>query len=228
MMQLIFAGGIIMIPLFICSIIALAIIVEKFFLIKKTRKEFRYNAQNLWNYINSNNITGLISAPVSSSSWLFKTMKKALAMRKKGSVFVQDILQKEGEQFVSHIQRRLGILSTIVTIAPMLGLLGTVFGMIVAFQSMQLANVAGRVISIGDLAGGIWQALITTAFGLIIAIPSLIAHNYLISVVNFISLEYEKLSNALLNLVENSKSKITSTQSHVILGRENFFEKISQ
>lgn len=226
MINLMVAGGVIMIPLFICSIVALAIIVERFFLIKRYSKEFRYNAQNLWNYINSNNIGGLISAPMNSSSWLFATVKKSLAVRRKGNTYVQDVLQKEGEQFASNIQKRLNILSTIITIAPMLGLLGTVFGMIVAFQSMQSVNMMGRVVSIGDLAGGIWQALITTAFGLIIAIPSLIAYNYFVSVTTLISSEYEKLATALLNLFENSKTKTTTLQNSVISPKENFFEKV--
>jgi biopolymer transport protein ExbB len=97
------------------------------------------------------------------------------------------------------LERHLSILATVAGVAPMLGFLGTVTGMIAAFQ--QIENLGGNV-NATVLAGGIWQAMITTAFGLIVGIPALVGYNHLMSIVQSLSADMERAGAEFLTMVE--------------------------
>ena len=93
------------------------------------------------------------------------------------------------------------ILSTIAHITPLLGLLGTVVGMVRCFQVIQEKSTSLNPVSPGDLAGGIWQALVTTVAGLAVAIPAYVAYNYLINKVDGFVLEMERSATDLVNIL---------------------------
>jgi biopolymer transport protein ExbB len=102
---------------------------------------------------------------------------------------------------IPKLENRLGVLSTIAHIAPLLGLLGTVIGMLSCFQTIQIQSAALRPVTPGDLSGGIAQALITTISGLLIAIPTFIAYNYFINRVHHFVFEIERTATELTNFI---------------------------
>ena len=175
-----------MIPLVICSVTALAIVIEKFIsirgvekkageFIKKTRKILKGDEKGEVNReefkeLRINRVLALcktVSPPA-------RILKAAIEKKERGREEVKEAIVDAGSLEVPYLGRYLRILETIVTIAPLIGLLGTVRGMIRAFNEIALQGVGQP----GALAGGISEALYTTAFGLSIAIPCLIFYNY--------------------------------------------------
>ena len=165
-----------MIPLVICSVMALAIVIEKFISIRgverkaseftgKTRKILKSNKKGRVDRILA--LCKIASPPA-------RILKAAIEKKERGREEVKEAIVDAGSLEVPYLGRHLRILETIVTIAPLLGLLGTVRGMIRAFNEIALQGVGQP----GALAGGISEALYTTAFGLSIAIPCLVFYNY--------------------------------------------------
>jgi biopolymer transport protein ExbB len=102
---------------------------------------------------------------------------------------------------IPKLEKNLTTLATIAHISPLLGLLGTVTGMVRCFQAIQAKATTLHPVSPADLAGGIWEALLTTVAGLIVAIPTFVAYNYLVSRINSFVLEMEKASTELVNFL---------------------------
>jgi len=102
---------------------------------------------------------------------------------------------------IPRLEKNLTALATIAHVSPLLGLLGTVTGMVRAFQVIQAKATSFHPVSPGDLAGGIWEALITTVAGLAVAIPTFVAYNYLVSRINNFILEMEKAATELVNFL---------------------------
>ncbi|MDD4894418.1 MAG: MotA/TolQ/ExbB proton channel family protein, partial [Candidatus Omnitrophica bacterium] len=99
------------------------------------------------------------------------------------------------------LEKNLLMLATIAYISPLLGILGTVTGMVRCFQSVQSKAATFNLVSPADLAGGIWEALLATVAGLVVAIPTFIVYNYLVNRVNNFILEMEKASTELVNFL---------------------------
>ena len=165
-----------MIPLVICSVMALAIVIEKFISIRgverkaskfigKTRKILKSDKKGRVDRVLA--LCKIASPPA-------RILKAAIEKKERGREEVKEAIVDAGSLEVPYLGRHLRILETIVTIAPLLGLLGTVRGMIRAFNEIALQGVGQP----GALAGGISEALYTTAFGLGIAIPCLVFYNY--------------------------------------------------
>ncbi len=109
---------------------------------------------------------------------------------------------------VPRLEKRLNALATISHISPLLGLLGTVTGMVRCFQVIQSKSSSLHPVSPGDLAGGIWEALITTVAGLIVAIPTFVAYHYLVSRVNNFVLDMERSATELINILVQRGERI--------------------
>jgi len=114
---------------------------------------------------------------------------------------MREAIEDAGNQEVPRLEKYIKILATIAHIAPLLGLLGTVAGMAKAFQVIQMKAVMLNPVNTADLAGGIWQALLTTAAGLIVAIPAIVAYHYLVSKVQDFVLEMERSATELINIM---------------------------
>jgi len=110
-------------------------------------------------------------------------------------------VEDAGLHEVPRLEKNLGVLATIAHIAPLIGLLGTVTGMVRAFQVIEQKAVAMTPVNPGDLAGGIWEALITTVAGLAVAIPTYVAYNFLVTKVDGFVLEMEKSATDLVNIL---------------------------
>jgi biopolymer transport protein ExbB len=114
---------------------------------------------------------------------------------------IKEAIEDAGLHEVPRLEKNLGVLATIAHISPLLGLLGTVTGMVRSFQVIEQKAVAFMPVNPGDLAGGIWESLITTVAGLAVAIPTYVAYNFLVSKVDGFVLEMEKSATDLVNIL---------------------------
>jgi biopolymer transport protein ExbB len=125
-----------------------------------------------------------------------------LSVRTWGVTARRERLKESGKREAARLERFSGILGTIATVSPLLGLLGTIIGMIETFRSVQETAVETGVPSVAEMADGIWQALLTTAAGLVIAIPAFVGYRWLTSRVDEWTLELEEASSELLHAIE--------------------------
>ena len=170
-------GGVIMYPILICSVVALMIIIERIVTLGKVKKETAFIFNKVFEKIKENKFAEALNICEERKDLISaKIIKAALANTGKTHQEIQEALDDAGDRELSKLERFLPSLGTIISVSPMLGLLGTVTGMI------KSSNVLAKL-GTGDplkLIGGISEALVTTAFGLIVAIPALIAYNYLL------------------------------------------------
>ncbi len=175
MFELIKAGGWLMLPIIACSIAALAIIIERMWDLKLRRVVPDNLVAQIWQMHRKGQLTGAHIATVKEGSPLGRILAAGLTNRKHTREIMKESIQEVGHQVVHELERYLNTLGTIASITPLLGLLGTVIGMIKVFTAIMTAGVGNPAV----LAGGISEALITTAAGLSVAIPSLMFHRYL-------------------------------------------------
>ena len=175
MFELVQAGGWLMIPILLCSVIAVAIIVERLWTLRQKKVIPEKLLTGIWNLLNNDALTDQHISEIENGSPLGRVLAAGLINRHLSRDMIRESIEENGRHVVHEMERFMNTLGTISTIAPLLGLLGTVIGMIRVFTAI-------TVIGIGDptqLAGGISEALITTAAGLSVAIPSLIFHRHL-------------------------------------------------
>jgi biopolymer transport protein ExbB len=144
------------------------------------------------NYVEALSICEATPGPVP------RLVKVAILNQELGREGVREALEEAGLVEVPRLEEKLNMLATIAQIAPLIGLLGTVLGFIRVFTVIEAGNAHSSV-----LAGGVWEALICTAFGLALAIPCYTSYNYLVSRVNSIVLDMEKASTEILNIITN-------------------------
>lgn len=194
-------GGWVMYPIVACSIIGVAIITEKFIVLKKARVNVPAFLIKIRNMVKKKDIEGAISYCMQERTPVANIVKKGLKKFRYGHKRVTEAIESAGRQEISKMEKGLPILATISGIAPLLGFLGTVTGMISAFMKIQELQGSANP---SDLAGGIWEALITTAFGLIVGIPALAFYNYFTSRINKIVVDMELISNDIIDLLDDA------------------------
>ncbi len=186
-----------MIPLGICSVLALAVIAERLWNLRHDKILPPQEVAHLRNLIDAGEFVRAEEYTLSRPGALNNVLAPAIENRRESREFIREIVRDAGRQEIPGLERYLGVLGTIASITPLLGLLGTVLGMIQVF-----AVVAQQGVAQADaLAGGISQAMITTATGLVIAIPSLAAYNYYVGKAEGIVLEMERLALELIKLI---------------------------
>ena len=187
MLELVKAGGWLMLPILICSVLALAIIIQRFYTLRRSRVIPDGALQAVYRQYKAGNLTSEYINSLREKSPLEQVLAAALINRNQPRAVMKEAIEEEGRQIVHGLEYFLGALATIAAITPLLGLLGTVLGMIDVFAAIVTAGVGNP----GVLAGGISKALITTAAGLSIAIPALIFHEILSSRVDQLILDME-------------------------------------
>lgn len=193
-------GGFIMWPILLCSIIGLAVSVDRFIMLRKAKINVPAFMVRIRGFIKKKDISGAISYCMQEKSPVANIVRKGLKKYKFGHDRVKDAIENAGSQEVSKLEKGLALLASVAGIAPLLGFLGTVTGMIQAFMTIQdLAGAANP----SDLAGGIWEALITTAFGLIIGIPAFALYNYFLSAVKKLVGEMETVANDVIDVIQD-------------------------
>jgi biopolymer transport protein ExbB len=189
-------GGPVMIPIAFCSVAALAIILEKLFLLRATKKRmdaFRIRIQGVLKYGHLDEVEKRAREHPNPLARIFLA---GLDKLPGGESRIREAIQYAGEKEARRLEAHMTALATIVAGAPLLGFLGTVTGMIQAFQVIE--QLGGNV-NPSALAGGIWQAMITTAAGLIVAVPTLFVHNYLAGRIRDIVSDLEESSQELID-----------------------------
>ncbi len=191
MFELVKAGGWLMIPIIACSVLALGIILERLWVYRQKRVLPNNLVAQVWNLHRNNQLTHAHIAAIKEGSPLGRVLAAGLTNRFHSREVMKEAIEEVGHQVIHELQRYLNTLGTIASITPLLGLLGTVIGMIKVFTAITTAGVGDP----GILAGGISEALITTAAGLAVAIPALIFHRYLTGKVDMlvVSMEEESL-----------------------------------
>jgi biopolymer transport protein ExbB len=203
MWEIVRAGGPVMWPIILCSIIAAAIVLERLWTLQDKRVLPRELTSKVWHLIENNQVNEKVITALEQNSPLGRVLAAGLANRHRPHDVIMERLEDTGRHVIHELERFLNTLGTIAGIAPLLGLLGTVTGIIKAFNAIQEGGV-------GDpraLSGGIAEALITTAAGLIVAIPALFAYRYLRGKVDTIVVEMEKDAIKLADAVEVAQKK---------------------
>jgi len=194
-------GGIIMFPLLLCSVLALAIIIERFWTLRISRLAPKSLIQDLWGWIKKKELNSKRLRELKETAPLGRVLAAGLANAKHGREIMKESIQEEASHVVHEMERFLTALGTVAVITPLLGLLGTVIGMIKVFAQLQLEG-AGNAAA---LAGGISEALITTAAGMTVAIPALIFHRYFLRRVDEIVVYMEQESLRLVEVIHGDR-----------------------
>ncbi|WP_341937063.1 MotA/TolQ/ExbB proton channel family protein [Marinimicrobium sp. C2-29] len=174
MFEIITAGGWLMVPIIICSILVIGIGGERYWTLEPKKIAPRHLLAQVWSWIKNNQLDASKLRELKQSSPLGRILAAGLSNSRHGREVMKDSIQEAASQVIHDMERYLTILSTIANIAPLLGLLGTVIGMIKVFTAIMLQGTGNAAV----LAGGISEALITTAAGLTVAIPAMILHRF--------------------------------------------------
>ena len=174
MFELVQSGGWLMLPILLCSMIAFAIIVERTWSLQKQKICPNDLVATIWKLEKQNKLNPGEIDRLREASPLGKILAAGLVNLRHERVIMKESIEETGRQVVNELERYLNTLGTIASITPLLGLLGTVIGMIKVFAAITTAGVGDPAV----LAGGISEALITTATGLSVAIPSLIFYRH--------------------------------------------------
>jgi biopolymer transport protein ExbB len=188
MWEIIQAGGPVMWPIIACSIGAAAIILERLWTLQEKRVIPRELTDKVWKLVETRTLTDRHITALENNSPLGRVLAAGLQNRDRGREIMKEVVEDTGRHVVHELERFLNTLGTIAAITPLLGLLGTVTGMISAFEAITAQGVGDARV----LSGGIGEALITTAAGLIVAIPALIGYRYLRGSVDALVIEMEK------------------------------------
>lgn len=188
MLELIKAGGWLMGPLILCSILSLAIIIERAWSLRRVNIIPRHLVAQVWHQLKSGRFDAGQIKTLRTGSSLGRLLAAGLVNRDEPREIMLEAIEDVGRHEAHAMDRFLNSLGTIAAISPLIGLLGTVFGMIKVFNVISVEG-PGQA---GSMAGGISEALLTTAAGLLVAIPSLIAYRYFRGKVDALVVEMEK------------------------------------
>lgn len=208
MLELVQAGGWLMFPIVLCSIIAAAIVGERLWTLQ-TRKVIPEKLMTgIYHLLSKDQLTDKHIEEIERGSLMGKVLAAGLINRHLSRDLVRESIEETG-RFVAHeMERFMNALGTISTITPLLGLLGTVIGMIKVFTAITTVGVGDPA----TLAGGISQALITTATGLSVAIPSLIFHRYLKRKIDELVIGMEQEAMKLVEVLHGDRNLSSSVE----------------
>lgn len=202
MFEIIVSGGVMMIPIILCSIAVIGISIERYWTLNPNKVAPRTLLAQVWSWIKSNQVDAAKLRELKQSSPLGKILAAGLSNSRHGREVMKDSIQEAANQVIHDLERYIGALGTIANVAPLLGLLGSVFGMIETFNAIMLKGSGNA----GVLAGGIAVALIATAAGLIVAIPATILHRYFIRRVDTLVVIMEEESIKLVDALHTDRS----------------------
>lgn len=201
MFELVKAGGWLMVPIIACSVLALGIVLERLWVYRQKRVLPKNLVAQVWNLHRNNQLSNAHIAAVKEGSPLGRVLAAGLINRHHPREVMKEAIEEVGHQVIYELERYLNTLGTIASITPLLGLLGTVIGMIKVFTAITTAGVGDP----GVLAHGISEALITTAAGLAVAIPSLIFHRYLSGKVNMLVIGMEEEALKMVEVMQGDR-----------------------
>lgn len=205
-------GGILMWFILLFSVIGLAVVIDRFIVLRKAKINIPAFLVKLRSLIRKKDVNGAIAVCTQEKSPIANIVRRGLKKYRYGHERVKEAIENAGKQEISKLEKGLPTLATIAGVAPLLGFLGTVTGMISAFMVIQdLAGAANP----SDLAGGIWEALITTAFGLIVGIPALAFYNYFVSAIKSMVTDMETVANDVIDTIQDTTSGVKDVENEI-------------
>lgn len=199
--ELIKSGGWIMLPIVVCSIIALAIVAERLWMLRASRVCPPHLLGQVWRWVQAKQMDSERFVELRTGSPLGQILAAGLANSRYGREMMKESIHEAGAKVVNELERYLTPLGTIAAITPLLGLLGTVLGMIEIFSAFMGSGMANAP----QLAGGIAKALITTAAGLFVAIPAVFFHRFLQRRVDELVVNMEQEAIKLVEVVQGDR-----------------------
>ena len=196
--NLIAHGGLMLWVLFAASSVALLVFAERLLHYHRAQINSMEFLNGVRNVLKRDNIVEALSICDATPGPVARLVKVAILNRERGRDGVREAIEEAGLMEVPRLEEKLNVLATLAQIAPLLGLLGTVLGFIKVFTSLQLQGPHAHMEA---LAGGVWQALISTAAGIAVAIPCYAGYNYLVGRVNSIVLDMEKAASEIVSIV---------------------------
>lgn len=178
MIEFLSKGGVLIIPILLCSVLALAIFAERVVFFARNRSRGKNLEGKVAKLLVEGDEKKALAISEQSNSPMGRILTEAIEARDMDRQVLETVIANATDDEVRNLSSYLQALATIGNIAPLLGLLGTVIGMIKAFMVIQ--QMGGKV-NAAVLAGGIWEAMLTTALGLAVALPTMVAHSYLLA-----------------------------------------------
>lgn len=209
MLEIILAGGWLMVPILLCSTLAVAIIIERFWTLRKSKVLPDGLSGTVEDWAARHELDQRHIEQLSKESPLGRIYAAALVNRKRSREVIKEAVEDTGRHVVHDLERFLNTLGTIAGISPLLGLLGTVVGMIKVFSAIMISGVGDANV----LAGGISQALITTAAGLTVAIPSYFFYRFFRGMVAEYVISMEEKAISLIDCIERGNVSVGSYAS---------------
>lgn len=185
-------GGPIMVPIIMCSVFSLAIIIERLYYFLTLRFDAKVFFDGLRDLIEKRHWKEAEGLCDQTKGPVARITKAGLGGRDHTALDIERVMEEAAHDELPALERNLRWLSTIAQVSTLLGLLGTVTGLVAAFQVVQTHTTNASPVNPADLAGGIWEALITTVGGLEVAIPTILAYNYLTGQVHEVQYQMEK------------------------------------
>ncbi|MFH1380613.1 MAG: MotA/TolQ/ExbB proton channel family protein [Candidatus Omnitrophota bacterium] len=208
MWEIIFKGGPIMGLIILCSMLAFAVFLERMWHLRNAKIDTKKFMQDIAGKVKNNKVMEALDMCNATKGPIARILKSGIMKYDRQRTDIKEAIEDAGVHEVPLLERNLGVLATIAHISPLLGLLGTVVGMLKAFQIIEVKAMSMMPVNPGDLAGGIWEALITTVAGLSVAIPTYVAYNYLVSRVDNFVLDMEKSATELVNILSDQRESV--------------------
>jgi biopolymer transport protein ExbB len=199
------SGGPVFLLILLAGAVAIVVFVERFFHCHRAQINSTEFLNGVRNVLRRDNVVEAISICDATPGPVARLVKTAILNRDNGRDRVRESLEEAGLVEVPRLEEKLNLLATIAQLAPLLGLFGTVIGLMGTFQTIQHAGPTAHA---GDLSDGVWRALICCAAGLAVSIPAHAAYNYLVSRVNSIVLDMERAATEIVNIVTENGSKV--------------------
>lgn len=208
MLELVKAGGWLMIPIIICSIVAVAISLERLWTLNRSKLAPSNLLAEVWNNIQAGRLDSNAIKTLRRESALGLILAAGLSNSHAGRDVMKESIAEAASYVIHDMERYLNTLGTIASVAPLLGLLGTVIGMIKVFSDIMIHGAGNAAL----LAGGISEALITTGAGLTVAIPALIMHRYFQRKIDTVVVTMEQEATKLVDAL-HGKREVSVEQS---------------
>jgi len=203
--SLIVKGGIVMIPIILGSIVALAIILERLWTLWRIRVNIQQFAQQVFLLLEKGQFQRAFKLCETVRHPIAEVFKLGILNRNLKREEIESMMEREGDEQIQYLEQYLGALLIIIGVEPMMGFLGTIIGLIRAFMAWEQL---GSNITVSALAAGIYQAMITTASGLSVAIPAYIFYHLIVGRIKEHAQEMSYYSNELLDILAKLKEGV--------------------
>jgi len=205
MWELITKSGWLIIPIILSSFFSVAIIVERLIFYISIKSNNLLVISKILDLVRKNKITEAIDICEKNPFYATNILKSGLSHYEEPKDVIKEAMENNSLYEIPKLEKNLNFLSTIAHVSPLLGLLGTVVGLVKCFYIIEQKTVSMGLVNPSDLAGGIWEALLTTVAGLCVAIPSYIMYNYFVHKVNLLTLGAERSATELLEFLPQSR-----------------------